>query len=88
MMHTRFAIAFAILTLIDLYTFQAVKQLFRKKTSATKRMASSVFWGLSVACLSTVLWGSIFGIYAWPHWFMQYSMAFLIVFYLDRKSVV
>lgn len=83
-----FLIFFAIIFLIDLYGYQAIKTAMQNSSPVAKRTAFVIHWAISAFALASVLYLHLTDFYALPKLFRIYLPAFLVITYVSKFLIV
>jgi predicted MPP superfamily phosphohydrolase len=78
----------AVLILIDLYVFQAIKATAEQRSVWMQKAIYIIFWGISLFTILIVIMSGFVDFYAWPKAFRQYAFGIIATIYLSKLVVL
>ncbi|MFI5134707.1 MAG: metallophosphoesterase [Chitinophagales bacterium] len=77
-------IATAILLLIDVYAFQAIRTVTHQSSATWKRSVTIVYWMITALSIGFIWYIAFFDFYSLPKWIRVYMLSALFVFYIPK----
>lgn len=78
----------AIIFLIDLYVFQAIRVATRDMSQSSTRLSNILYWSMTVLTFSIFILGIIFDWHLWPKELRTYCFALVVLFLISKLFVV
>jgi len=77
-------IATAILLLIDVYAFQAIRTVTHQSSITLKRVVTITYWMITALSIGFIWYIAFFDFYSLPKWIRVYMLSALFVFYIPK----
>lgn len=81
-------IATALLFIIDLYAFQAIRNIMVNSNISWRRTVTITYWGISIICIGFIWYAMFFGYYSVPKILRVYLTGALVVFYIPKLFLI
>ena len=77
-----------LITVIDLYVFQAVKTVSANASDNAKKWIYLIYWGFTFIAILTIAAGFIYKFSAWPKTFRTYLSVSILIVYISKILVL
>ncbi|MCY7411276.1 MAG: metallophosphoesterase [Chitinophagales bacterium] len=81
-------VATALLFLIDLYAFQAIRSVMHNSNISWRRIITIIYWSISIICIGFIWYATFFGYYSVPKLLRVYLTGALVVFYIPKLFLI